>query len=85
MKKLDELSIADLNHEVAFARHRFPGNALLLAALFEEGGELAKELLQRGGRERVRKEALQVACVAMRIYEEGDATFSDVTDAQAKK
>jgi hypothetical protein len=82
---LEEDSMRKLIAEVARARRKFPGNSLLLAALFEEGGELAKELLQRGGKTRVQKEALQVACVAMRIYEEGDATFDHVTDAQAQK
>ena len=83
--QLQHLSIADLEAEVFRARTKFPGNALLLAALVEEAGELARELLQRGGDDRIRKEALQVACVAMRIYEEGDATFANVTDAQALK
>ena len=76
-------SVCDLAEELVRARDKFPGNALLLAALVEEVGELARALLQRQGKEQVRKEALQVACVAVRIYEEGDATFEDVTDAQA--
>lgn len=77
-------SVCDLAEEMVRAREKFPANALLLAALAEEMGELAKALLQREGSDRVRKEALQVACVAMRIYEEGDATFDNVTDEQAK-
>lgn len=81
---LYESSTADLSAEVQRARAKFPGNRLLLAALTEEVGELARAYLQREGRERVRREALQVACVAMRIFEEGDATFDDVTDQEAK-
>jgi NTP pyrophosphatase (non-canonical NTP hydrolase) len=77
-------TLSQLQAEVIRARRKFPGNALLLAALTEEVGELARELLQRGGKERIRKEAYQVACVALRIVEEGDATFANVTDEQAK-
>ena len=77
-------TIRALASEVVSARNKFPGNELLLAALTEEVGELARALLQRQGKDRVRKEALQVACVSLRIYEEGDATFAAVTDAQAK-
>lgn len=69
--------------EILRARTKFPGNALLLAALTEEVGELAQALLQRQGPERVTAEALQVATVALRIAEEGDATFANLTDAQA--
>lgn len=83
-KTLTAESSCDLLEEVVRARAKFPGNRFLLAALTEEVGELARAYLQREGRERVRREALQVACVAMRIYEEGDATFDDVTDAEAK-
>jgi hypothetical protein len=31
-----------------------------------------------------RREALQVACVAMRIYEEGDPEFDNMTDEEAQ-
>ena len=79
----NEATLCDLAEELCAARKKFPGNALLLAALAEEVGELARALLQRQGKERVQREALQVACVAIRIFEEGDATFAAVTDAQA--
>lgn len=77
-------TLADVAHEVHRARTKFPGNRLLLAALMEEVGELARAYLQREGPDRVRKEAIQVACVALRIAEEGDATFDNVSDAEAK-
>ncbi len=73
-----------LDDELIHARKKFPGNRHLLAACLEELGEVARALLQRQGADRVRKEALQVAVVALRIYEEGDASFSDVTDEEAK-
>jgi NTP pyrophosphatase (non-canonical NTP hydrolase) len=62
--------------EIVKARTKFPKNAKLLAALMEEVGELAKALLQNKGADEVRKEAIQVACVAVRIIEEGDADFA---------
>lgn len=71
--------------ETGHARAKFPGNRYLLAALMEEVGELAKALLQKRPREEWEKEATQVACVAMRIIEEGDALFEDVTDEEAKE
>ena len=61
--------------ELKRARAKFPGNKKLLAALFEEGGELARALLQRAPRSEIEKEAIQVAAVAIRILEEGDADF----------
>jgi NTP pyrophosphatase (non-canonical NTP hydrolase) len=61
--------------EVMRARTKFPGNAKLLAALTEEVGELAKAMLQRRPKDEIEKEAIQVACVAVRILEEGDSDF----------
>lgn len=66
---------SDIAAEVAKARTKFPGNKHLLAALTEEVGELAAAYLQDDAEE-VRKEAIQVACVAVRIIEEGDSAFS---------
>lgn len=61
--------------EVVRARKKHPGNAHLLAALTEEVGKLAQALLEDQGEERVRSEAMQCACVAIRIMEEGDSDF----------
>lgn len=61
--------------EVVRARTKFPSNAKMLAALVEEVGELAQALLQRKSLSDIRKEATQVACVAVRIIEEGDSDF----------
>jgi NTP pyrophosphatase (non-canonical NTP hydrolase) len=79
-------SFHELDEEVGRARAKFPNNAMLLVALMEEVGELAKALLQRktDGKGSIRQEAIQCACVAMRIYEEGDAMFANVTDEQAR-
>ena len=70
-------TIRDLGEEVARARAKFPGRRHLLAALTEEVGELAQALLQQKSQKEIMEEALQVACVAIRIYEEGDESFDD--------
>lgn len=77
-------TLAKIATEVQCAREKFPGNRFLLAALTEEVGGLAQALLQRQGAERIAREAMQVACVAIRILEEGDASFDDITDEEAK-
>jgi hypothetical protein len=81
---LEKESIVELSRELDKGRLKFPHNRFLLAALTEEVGELASTLLQRERPERIKREALQVAAVAMRIYEEGDATFEHVTDEEAQ-
>ena len=43
------------------------------------GNGLGRALIQGKGRERIRAEALQVACVAMRIYEESDPVYDSMT------
>ena len=77
-------SITALQEQVLRGRRKFPANRLMLAALAEEVGELARALLQRKARGDVESEAIQVAAVAMRIFEEGDASFADVTDEEAQ-
>lgn len=64
-----------LKEEVQKARKKFPGAEDLTVALMEEAGELAQATLKCDS-ENIKKEALQVACVAMRIFEEGDSTFT---------
>lgn len=82
---MSSLTYAKLQAELAeVSRTKFPGNRFLLAALTEEVGELAQALLQKSDRAAVVKEALQVAAVAIRIAEEGDASFVDITDEEAK-
>ena len=70
-------TVEDIAEEVVRARAKFPDNRHLLAALTEEVGELAQAILQKKPREEVQKEARQVACVAIRIIEEGDSAFDD--------
>lgn len=70
---------ADVQVELSSARSKFPGNEHMLAALTEEVGELAQALIDqsRGKKtqEQVYKEAIQVACMALRVASEGDQSF----------
>lgn len=84
MIELEPLTLRAVSAATLLARRKFPGNRLLLAALAEEVGELARALLQRKDRDDVEREALQVAAVALRIVEEGDATFENVSDEEAQ-
>ena len=77
-------TLAKLAAEIGRAREKFPRNRFLLAALAEEMGELAQAMLQKQPRDEIVREAIQVACVAIRIAEEGDASFNDITDDEAK-
>lgn len=63
--------------EIQRARAKFSSPEHLLAALVEEVGELAQALLESGNSGRSRAEAIQCACVAVRIIEEGDPKFDD--------
>jgi hypothetical protein len=64
--------------ELIHARTKFPGNQFMFAALMEEIGEMADTWATEGDTAHARHEALQVACVAMRIATEGvDRTDED--------
>lgn len=73
-----------LDDELTRGRVKFPRPRWTCAALVEEVGELHRAFLQKQGRERVRAEALQVATLAIRVYEEGDTSFDDI-DAEASQ
>lgn len=72
-------ALNDLDAEIARARLKFPACEHTYAALLEELGELAQALIEhktgRAPARNVRAEALQVACVAVRIASEGDASY----------
>lgn len=73
--------IGELAEEIE--RH-FPNGIPRFTNLVKHYGALQQAILQRKPPELIRKEALQVACVAMRIYEEGDPIYDTITDAEAK-
>ena len=77
-KSINVSTLEDVAVEVLQARAKFPGNRFLLAALMEEVYELAQAMLQGRSRAEINAEAIQVACVALRIFEEQDATFADL-------
>lgn len=72
----DENFIQDLRRELQSARKKFPSSDAVLAALTEEVGELAKAHMEEWNR--VIKEAVQVAAMAIRVAVEGDATLIGV-------
>lgn len=67
-------AIYKVAEEVTRARALHPGNAEMLIALTEEVGEVCRAVLDRDF-EHAAVEAIQVACVAVRIAEEGDASW----------
>lgn len=66
----------DILAELVKARAKFPGKNVTFAALVEEVGELATATFEESA-ERVRKEAVQVAVMAMRMVLDGDHTFNE--------
>lgn len=62
--------------ELMRAREKFPGTNCTLAALMEEVGEVSTALMEEP-RANVRKEAVQVAVMAMRIVLDGDQTLDE--------
>lgn len=75
--KTEVQEITALWEELEKARSKFPSSDYLMTALTEEVGELAKAFLDEP-MANVRHEALQVACVAMRIYREGDPSMNSI-------
>jgi len=67
--------ILEVMLEVSRARKKFPETAMTMAALVEEVGELAQAILDKPASE-VWAEAVQVACMAVRVATEGDSSAS---------
>ena len=76
----DGLVIKMITDELESARKAFPGTTHMLAALVEEVGELAQAMMQHDRKQgtsvhEVLREAVQVACMAIRVAVEGDDNF----------
>jgi len=65
--------LAEVKAEITRARAKFPGDNLTTIALMEEVGEVAKAALDESP-EALRKEAVQVACMAARMALDGDSS-----------
>lgn len=65
---------AEILAELTRARAKFPGCNVTMLALMEEVGELSTALFEES-RASVRKEAVQVAVMAMRVVLDGDQTL----------
>lgn len=73
-------TIRRINNELARARAKFPHNTHLTHALTEELGELAKAQMQGRPQTEIDAEAIQVAALAIRIIEETDADFENLSE-----
>jgi hypothetical protein len=74
-------TLDDLRAEVARAKAKFPLPNGLIPALFEEFAEYCSE----EDPAKRRKELLQVACVALRLYEETDPLEDDFQVVDLKR
>lgn len=66
----------EILEELSRARDKFPGDGVTTLALVEEVGELATAMFSESSLN-VRKEAIQVAVMAIRVILDGDATLDD--------
>ena len=64
----------EILQELHRARTKFPGNNVTMLALMDEVGELAKASFEEPAAN-VRKEAVQVAVMAIRMVMDGDQTL----------
>ncbi len=76
----DGMVFTMIRDELVAARKAFPENTHKLAALMEEVGELAQAMMHHDRKlgtsaVEVLREAIQVACMAVRIAVEGDENF----------
>lgn len=68
-----------LDDEMARSRELHPGNKAMLKTLRRQSGDLTAALVENDGAAAIRREALQTATVALRIYLEGDADYATPT------
>lgn len=77
----DAVFVFEVNRELKEARRRFPGNAVMSAALTEQVGKLHQALIEcrrgSGTGTGVWKLAVTVASMACRVAVEGDSSFPE--------
>lgn len=82
-------ALNDLADEIGRARRKFPGSEHTYATLLEELGELANALLEHkyghAPSRNIRAEALQVACMAVRVGTEGDTSYGLAPSADVSR
>jgi len=71
----DSNIIAELSDELVRARAKFPSGYNLNFAAMEELGELVSAQMQNLSKDEIRKEAIQVMAMCVRIIEEGDKSL----------
>ncbi len=78
--QVDTLRVVGLiSEELGRARRKFPSSYACMCALTEEVGELAKALMDEPW-EFVVREAVQVACMAIRVATERDPSLQPIRD-----
>lgn len=80
----DSTIVEDLSSELIRARTKFPSAYNLNIALLEEAGELAAAQMQNISHEEIRKEAIQVMTMCVRIIEEGDQSLTLTRETMQK-
>ena len=81
-RTLEQSFLDDVATELVYAREKFPSNEHMLAALFEEAGEVANALLElnytkgkKGDARAVWNECVQAAAMCLRVAVDGDPSF----------
>src|SRR5690349_157834 len=80
----DSNIIAELSDELVRARAKFPSGYNLNFAAMEELGELVSAQMQNLSKDEIRKEAIQVMAMCVRIIEEGDKSLV-ITEETSQK
>jgi hypothetical protein len=81
---LDEEMLGLIAIELTKARRKFPSARGSMCALTEEVGELAKACMDEP-LENVIAEAVQVACMAIRVATEGDGTLNEIREKRGQE
>lgn len=84
LREKDNQFFEKVQQELQRARAKFPSPTASTVALGEEYGELCKAILDESW-DRVVAEAIQVACMACRVANEGDPSLDSYRISRAQK